>query len=180
MTADDPSALGTNGTTANASAANASAPNTTRPSSSSGASGAETSSSVEPTPTTIADSIASTSAIEPASAPRYTAGGSGVPRTRLRMPVSRRITSVIAMPANVVKTIAVPIRPGTKKSAYGTPSTLECLPESAEREQPDRQHEREERGLAVAPEESLLPDHLARREARGHDTISSVSAVSSR
>ena len=51
MTADDPSALGTNGTMANASAANASAPNTTSPSSSSGASGAETSSSVEPTPT---------------------------------------------------------------------------------------------------------------------------------
>ena len=131
-------------------------------------------------PTTIADSIASTSAIEPASAPRYTAGGSGVPRTRLRMPVSRRMTSVIAMPANVVNTIAVPIRPGTKKSAYGMPSTVECRPRRAEREQADGQHEGEERGLAVAPEQPLLPADLPRGEAAGHDTTSSASAVSSR
>ena len=84
----------------------------------------------------IADSIASTSAIEPASAPRYTAGGSGVPRTRLRIPVSRRMTSVIAMPANVVNTIAVPIRPGTKKSAYGMPSTVECRPSAPNASRP--------------------------------------------
>ncbi len=70
------------------------------------------------------------------------------------------------MPAKVVKTIAVPIRPGTKKSAYGWPSTVECRPSGAEREQADGQHEGEERGLAVAPEESLLPGDLAHGEAR--------------
>ena len=128
----------------------------------------------------ISVSSASTSAIEPASAPRYAAGGSGVPRTRLRMPLSRRTTSVIAMPAKVVKTIAVPIRPGHEEVGVGVPVDVGVPPEQPERQQPDGQHEGEDRRLAVAPEEPLLPDDLAHGERAAHDATSSGAAVSSR
>ncbi len=85
------------------------------------------------------------------------------------------------MPAKVVKTIAVPIRPGTKKYGVRVPVDVRVASEQPEREQPDRQHEGEDRRLAVAPEEPLLPDDLAHGERAAHDATSSVgSAVSSR
>ena len=43
-----------------------------------------------------------TTSVEQSTAVRYVAVGSGVARIRFRTPLSRRITSVIASPANAV------------------------------------------------------------------------------
>ncbi len=49
-------------------------------------------------------SIAKTNSVEAITAARYAQAGSGVPRSRLSTPSSRRITVMIASPANAVAT----------------------------------------------------------------------------
>ena len=78
------------------------------------------------------------------------------------MPRSRRITSVIARPANVVITTAMPEHARHEEVAYGRPSTIAVAAEQAEEdEEQDRQEEREEGARAVAPVDALLGGHLA-------------------
>ena len=84
------------------------------------------------------------------------AGGSGVPRTRFSTPRSRRITSVIASPANVVT--RPPCRASrARRSRRRAGRRRPVAPDQAEEDQEqDRQEEREERARAVAPVDALL------------------------
>ncbi len=62
--------------------------------------------------------------VETSTAPRYVAAGSGVARTRFRIPPSRRMTSVIASPPKVVFAQPYPSIPTSSRSAAGTPSIV--------------------------------------------------------
>ena len=53
---------------------------------------------------------------------RYAEDGSGVERSRFRIPASRRPTRMIASPANAVFAAPYENRPARSTSAEGTPS----------------------------------------------------------
>ena len=57
---------------------------------------------------------AMTTSSEAITAARKAEGGSGVPRTRLSTPDSRRMTVLMASPANAAATTPYPISPATR------------------------------------------------------------------
>jgi hypothetical protein len=59
--------------------------------------------------------------VETSTAPRYVDAGSGVARTRLRIPDSRRMTMKIARPAKAVETRPYPSMPASRKFAPRSP-----------------------------------------------------------
>ena len=115
--ADEPSAVGTDRRHGDAEPAKQAAPRTTRRTSSRQFARQVDVERDVPTASTTSALERQHDGVRADSAPMYAAGGSGVPRTRFSMPRSRRMTSVMARPANVVSTTAKPSMPGMKTSA---------------------------------------------------------------
>src|SRR6266545_1189547 len=102
--ADAPSAERTTTVIASPSAANATAPSSRTSTSDSQRCGSGTSNMPRPIAIIAAEFTRKAINVEPSTAPMYAHGGSGVARTRLRIPDSRRITRKIARPAKAVET----------------------------------------------------------------------------
>ena len=116
-TADEPSSERMNPVKARPSAANAAAPSASVSTSETRCPGHGV--DFSRCPRTKSDTAWSvyTIMIEMRTAVRYVAGGSGVPRIRLRIPVSRRATMISARPANAV--FATPYASIPASSAHG-------------------------------------------------------------
>ena len=104
-TADEPSPLRTAAVSASPSAANDSVPSSTATAKPPPATDRSAPIAKRPIRSCAPVWSAITSTVERITAARYAAAGSGVPRTRLSTPDSRRITRWIASPANAVATI---------------------------------------------------------------------------
>src|SRR5205823_7093157 len=101
-TADEPSAERITDAVAVPSAAKTAAPITTAATNEPASDGNGVPYSARPSRNSAAAWSAKTISVETRSEPTYVAGGRGVERRRLRIPLSRRITSWIASPAKAV------------------------------------------------------------------------------
>src|SRR5581483_7378234 len=101
-TADEPSAVRTRPVSPSPSAANDAAPITSTTSSEFGSAGRCTEKRSRPRTISRIASIRNVTNVDASTAARYVQPGSGVERIRFSTPLSRRITIVIASPANAV------------------------------------------------------------------------------